>query len=136
MRSLLSPRDGFCRLLRLITMKPTPLNYAHAKSMRRQPTEAERKLWGGLRKRSLGSYKFVRQQPIGPYIVDFVCRAEKLIVEVDGMTHGDASDVAYDMRRTLFLEAQGYRVVRVNNHAVFSDIGNVLEHIFVSLNTR
>jgi very-short-patch-repair endonuclease len=117
-------------------MKPTALTFARAKAMRRAPTEAERKLWGGLRKRSLGNFKFVRQQPIGPFIVDFVCRKERLIVEVDGVTHGDARDVAYDMRRTLFLEAQGYRVVRVDNHAVFTDIGNVLEYIFVSLSHR
>ena len=111
-------------------MKTTPLTYARAKSMRREPTEAERKLWGGLRKRSLGDFKFVRQQPIGPYIVDFVCRQKRLIVEVDGATHGDESDVAYDIRRTEFLEAQGYRVIRVENHAVFAEIGAVLDHIF------
>jgi very-short-patch-repair endonuclease len=117
-------------------MKPLPLTYARAKSMRRSPTEAERKLWGGLRKRCLGNFKFVRQQPIGPYIVDFVCRSEKLIVEVDGATHGDAQDVAYDLRRTQFLETQGYRVVRVDNLAVFTAIGDVLEGIVAALERR
>ena len=117
-------------------MKPTPLTFARAKSMRRSPTEAERKLWGGLRKRSLGDFKFVRQQPIGPYIADFVCRSEKLIVEVDGETHGDAEDVAYDLRRTQFLESQRYRVVRVDNHSVFTAIEDVLDSIFAALERR
>ena len=57
-------------------------------------------------------------------------------MEVDGETHGDASDVAYDVRRTLFLQAQGYRVMRVDNHAVFTDIGNVLDYILTHLEKR
>jgi very-short-patch-repair endonuclease len=131
MRSLLFslPGDGFPIFLRLTHMTPTPLTYARAKAMRSAPTEAERKLWGALRKRSLGNSKFVRQQPIGPYIVDFVCRAEKIIIEVDGATHGEASDVAYDIRRTQFLKSQGYRVVRVDNQAVFTAIGDALDYI-------
>jgi very-short-patch-repair endonuclease len=131
MRSLLFslPGDGFPIFLRLTHMTPTPLTYARAKAMRSAPTEAERKLWGALRKRTLGDFKFVRQQPIGPYIVDFLCRSEKVIVEVDGVTHGEARDVAYDARRTKFLESQGYRVVRVDNHAVFTAICDVLDYI-------
>ena len=117
-------------------MKPTPLTFARAKAMRREPTEAKRKLWGALRKRSLGDFKFVRQQPIGPYIVDFVCRAERVIVEVDGATHGDVADVAYDVRRTAFLEQQGYRVIRVENFAVFREIGSVLDFIYGVLSVK
>jgi very-short-patch-repair endonuclease len=117
-------------------MKPTPLIYARAKAMRREPTAAERKLWGGLRKRSLGNFKFVRQQPVGSYIVDFICRKEKLIVEVDGETHGSEQDIAYDQRRTAFLECEGYCVLRVDNHAVFTDIGSVLDYIFRALSAR
>jgi very-short-patch-repair endonuclease len=114
-------------------MKPTPLTFIRAKSMRRAPTEAERMLWGGLRKRSLGNFKFVRQQPIGPYIVDFVCRRERLIVEVDGVTHSDDVEVEYDASRTLFMEQQGYRVVRVDNDEVFTDISSVLDGIYAAL---
>ena len=117
-------------------MKATPLTFARAKTMRREPTDAERKLWGALRKRSLGDFKFVRQQPIGPYIVDFVCRAKRVIIEVDGATHGDAVDVAYDERRTSFLEQQGYRVVRVNNVSVFREIGSVLDFIYGVVSVR
>jgi very-short-patch-repair endonuclease len=117
-------------------MKSTPLTFARAKAMRREPTLAERRLWGALRKRGVGDFKFVRQQPVGPYIVDFVCRSERVIVEVDGATHGDAADVAYDARRTVFLEAQGYRVVRVDNLAVFREIGAVLEFIHGVLSSK
>ena len=117
-------------------MTSTPLTYARAKAMRRSPTEAERKLWGALRKRTLGHFKFVRQQPVGPYIVDFVCRNEKLIVEVDGETHGDAQAVSHDLRRTQFLKTQGYRVVRVDNLAVFTAVGDVLDGIVAALERR
>jgi very-short-patch-repair endonuclease len=53
--------------------------------------DAERKLWRHLRARTLGGFKFVRQEPIGPYLVDFVCREQRLIVEVDGGQHADRS---------------------------------------------
>ena len=137
MRSLSSvSRDGKPLLFRLHNMKTLPLTFARAKSMRHQPTEAERKLWGGLRNRRLADFKFVRQQPVGPYIVDFVCRKEKLIIEVDGATHGDDAEVDYDHRRTCFLKSQGYRVHRVDNHLIFTDIGSVLDGIFAALMRR
>ncbi len=137
MRSLSSDsRDGKPFQFRLHCMKTLPLTFVRAKSMRHQPTEAERKLWGGLRNRRLADFKFVRQQPVGPYIVDFVCRKEKLIIEVDGATHGNDVDVEYDNRRTCFLERQGYRVHCVDNHVVFTDIGSVLDGIYTVLMRR
>ncbi len=105
----------------------------HARHMRRNLTEAERILWGCLRKRSLSEFKFFRQIPIGPYIADFVCREKKLIVEVDGATHGDAHEVAYDTRREAFLKGQGYRVLRVSNHGVYKERDGVLHAIFMAL---
>jgi very-short-patch-repair endonuclease len=105
----------------------------YARAMRFHPTEAERILWGCLRKRSLGGFKFSRQMRVGPYIVDFVCREKMLIVEVDGATHGEAHEVAYDARRTAFLEAEGYRVLRVSNHGVFVERDGVLHGIFMAL---
>ena len=105
----------------------------HARHMRRNPTEAERILWGCLRKRSLSEFKFSRQIPIGPYIADFVCREKKLIVEVDGATHGDAHEVAYDAKREAFLNGQGYRVLRVSNYGVFKERDGVLHAIFMAL---
>jgi very-short-patch-repair endonuclease len=117
-------------------MKPATITYARAKAMRRAPTEAERKLWGALRNRSLAAFKIVRQQPVGPYIVDFVCRAQKLIIEVDGATHGDDCQIVHDQRRSAFLIEKGYRVIRVDNHAVFTNIGSVLDFIVAELTSR
>jgi very-short-patch-repair endonuclease len=121
--------DGISNLNRLPFMNT--LTYARA--MRFNPTEAERILWGCLRKRCLDGFKFSRQIRIGPYIADFVCREKKLIVEVDGATHGEDHEVAYDARRTSFLEAEGYRVLRVSNHGVFAERNGVLHAIHIAL---
>jgi very-short-patch-repair endonuclease len=106
----------------------------HARAMRRAPTAAEQKLWGCLRKRSLAGFRFQRQVEIGPYIVDFLCRGEKLIIEVDGATHGDTAAVRYDQRRDSYLEANGYRVLRVTNDDVYSNMDGVLHALLLMLN--
>ncbi len=107
-----------------------------AKSLRHSQTDAERRLWNCLRKRSLGNHKFVRQLPIGPFIADFVCRERLLVIEVDGVTHADAHEVAYDSRRTKFLETQGYAVMRVGNLEVFTNLDGVLNSILLALQER
>ena len=101
----------------------TPL----AKSLRRRPTEAEKRLWTRLRKRQLRGLCFRRQQPIGPYVVDFCCLEPKLIIEVDGGQH--ARRVQADERRTLFLQQSGYRVVRFWNHEVLRNLNGVMTQI-------
>jgi very-short-patch-repair endonuclease len=65
------------------------MNKIKARELRRNPTEAERKLWKHLRLRQIGGYKFRRQQPLGQYIVDFVCLEKKRIVELDGGQHSE-----------------------------------------------
>ena len=70
----------------------TPRQRSHARSLRRDDTSTEQRLWTALRYRRLNGVKFVRQLPIGPYIADFACRAAKLIVEVDGATHSAEED--------------------------------------------
>ncbi len=72
-----------------------------ARELRRAETSAEAKLWNHLRARRLNGFKFVRQEPIGPYFADFVCREEKLIVEVDGATHGMPEEIAAGTRGAL-----------------------------------
>jgi len=72
--------------------------------------------------------------PIGPYFADFVCFAERLAIELDGGQHADAG--AYDERRTRFIEAQGYRVLRFWNNEVMSNADGVLERIAESLSPR
>jgi very-short-patch-repair endonuclease len=89
----------------------SPLTYVRAKRMRSEPTEAELRLWGGLRGRRLGGLKFYRQKPMGPYIVDFINQEHCVVVEVDGATHGDDA-AAHDARRTAFLAEHGYVVHR------------------------
>ncbi len=95
-------------------------------------TDAERRLWSCLRSRQLGHARFRRQAPIGPYIVDFVCFEKRLIIELDGGQH--AVRVEEDLRRTDWLNSQGFRIIRFWNHHVFEDGEAVLEAISLALN--
>ena len=97
-------------------------------------TAAEQKLWQNLRNRQLSGFKFRRQHPIGPYIVDFVCLEKKLIIEVDGGQH--ASDMSADISRGDYLMKQGYRILRFWNHEVLKDTNSVLEWILKDLNEK
>ncbi len=114
-------------------MDKSPKALAFARTLRREETEAERRLWGYLRDRRLGGYKFRRQVPIPPYIADFVCMSHGLVVEVDGATHGDALEVEYDERRTDFLKNKGFAVHRVQNVDVLTNMTNVLDEILIVL---
>ncbi|MDQ0396177.1 endonuclease domain-containing protein [Labrys monachus] len=107
--------------------------HARAQRLRRDAPTAEKIIWRHLRNRSLAGHKFIRQSPIGPYFVDFVCRERKLIVEVDGATHSTASEVAHDLLRTKYLQQNGYRVLRVSNAAVRESIEGVLELILAAM---
>ena len=78
-------------------------------------------MWEQLRAKHLDGYKFVRQHPIGSYYAGFACRTERLVIEVDGATHSTDSERAYDLARTIFFKAQGYRVLRVQNEEVPTD---------------
>ena len=99
--------------------------------MRREPTEAEKRLWSALRDRRLSQYKFRRQHPVGRFIVDFVCLEEKLTIELDGGQH--AAQARYDNKRTLSLEAAGYRVLRFWNNDVLANTEGVLTMIIQQL---
>jgi very-short-patch-repair endonuclease len=72
-------------------------------------------------------------RPVGPYFADFLCREKKLAVEIDGVTHSEESDISYDARRTTHLEGLGYRVLRVWNIDVFTNMDDVLESILLAL---
>ena len=91
-------------------MTPEQVTVQRARALRANQTSAEGRLWGELRGRKLGGWKWRRQAPIGRYIVDFYCPAARLIVELDGSHHLDQQ--GYDARRTTFLEAQGLTVIR------------------------
>ena len=101
-----------------------------ARRLRAEASEAERKLWSHLRRKQMALLRFRRQHPIGPYIVDFYCPAAKLIIELDGAQHGEDEAIAYDIARTEWLEARGFRVMRIWNHEFFSDPDEVLERIW------
>ncbi len=98
-----------------------------ARSLRREQTPAEGKLWAVLRNRQLDGAKFARQDPIGPYIADFCCRSKMFVIEIDGPTHEGREE--YDAKRTEFLIGLGYRVIRFKNEDMFGDLGWVLDEI-------
>ncbi|MEA1901141.1 MAG: endonuclease domain-containing protein [Thermodesulfobacteriota bacterium] len=102
-----------------------------ATKLRKNMTDAERLLWQHLRNRELGGYKFRRQRPIGPYIVDFVCLEKKLVVEVDGGQH--AGQIELDAERSDYLKKKGYRVLRFWNNEVLKETESVLTVILLSL---
>ena len=114
-------------------MRKDTTTLARARELRREATAAEKILWHHLRNRQLDGFKFSRQEPVGPYIADFVCRAKKLIIEIDGVTHETAEELAHDVARTEFLVEQGYLVIRFKNEDIFGDLGPVLEAIVRNL---
>jgi very-short-patch-repair endonuclease len=101
--------------------------------LRREQTEAERRLWQVLRGRSLNGLKFVRQAPIGPFFADFLCREEKLVIAVDGATHSSDRELAYDRRREQYLREEGYRIMRASNEDVLRNLDGVCETILAIL---
>jgi very-short-patch-repair endonuclease len=117
-------------------MKSTPLTYARAKRMRREPTEAERRFWGVLRNKSLSGLKFYRQVPVGPYIVDFINHEFGVVLEVDGATHSDSAEIAHDEKRTAFLSVQGLVVHRIDNVEVFKNMNGVCDGIIAVMIER
>ena len=100
-----------------------------ARRLRREPTEAEKRLWSRLRGKQLG-VQFTRQFPIGPFVADFACRSMKLVVEVDGGQHADSSD---DAERTRLIEAHGYSVIRFWNNDVLANTDGVVAMIVEQL---
>ena len=98
-----------------------------ARQLRREMTDAEKRLWSQLRGRQLANHKFRRQAPVGPYVVDFCCLQQKLIIEVDGGQHAERTQ--QDLERTAELEARGYRVLRFWNNDVMGNIGGVMDTI-------
>ncbi|MFA6220305.1 MAG: endonuclease domain-containing protein [Erythrobacter sp.] len=98
--------------------------------MRKEPTEAERRLWAILRAGRMGGAKFRRQEQIGDYIVDFVCFRRKLVVEADGSQH---IENARDMDRDIFLARQGFRILRFWNNDILADTDSVAQAILSAL---
>ena len=100
---------------------------ATARRLRRNGTDAERALWRYSRNRTASGAKFRRQQPIGPYIVDFVCFEARLVIEIDGGQH--AVHAGQDAVRTAYLERHSFRVIRFWNNDVLSNTEGVFDVI-------
>ena len=97
----------------------------NARKLRKQMTEAERKLWQILRGRRLRGYRFRKQVPLEKYVVDFLCHEARIIIELDGGQHNKAKEAIYDQQRTKWLNEQGYLVQRFWNNEVLQQIETV-----------
>jgi very-short-patch-repair endonuclease len=106
---------------------------AFARKLRTAETKEEYYLWFDLRNRRLNGYKFARQIPLGPFVVDFLCREKHLVVELDGGQHCESPN---DARRTKWLNANGYSVIRFWNYEVRFEREAVLETILAVLDGR
>jgi very-short-patch-repair endonuclease len=101
-----------------------------ARSLRRALTPAEFALWTRIRGRQLDGFKFVRQEPIDRYYVDFVCRERRFVIELDGGQHSERPE---DKRRDSKLCALGYRVIRICNNDVIENLDGVLQALLSEL---
>ncbi|HSW68995.1 MAG TPA: DUF559 domain-containing protein [Gammaproteobacteria bacterium] len=106
-------------------------NINHVRALRNNMSNAEQHLWYYLRSKRLNGYKFRRQHLIQPYVVDFICLSKNLVIECDGSQHLEQQE--YDQKRTDFLEAEGYKVMRFWNDMVLKDTPLVLDIIFEEL---
>ena len=100
-----------------------------AKDLRKRSTDTERLLWKYLRAKQVQGLKFKRQQPVGKYIVDFMCFEKKIIIELDGGQHMQASEEQKDRERDKWFKAQGYTVLRFWDNEVLINTMGVLEVI-------
>jgi very-short-patch-repair endonuclease len=107
--------------------RTTARTLGRAKRLRREMTEAEKKLWRGLREGELGAHRFRKQMPAGPYVLDFCCLRKKLVIEVDGGQHAEISTA--EERRNRWLRSEGYTVLRFWNNEVLENLDGVLWRI-------
>ena len=104
-----------------------------ARSLRRNATGAERRLWQGLRRGQLAGFRFRRQVILGGFIADFASFDARLIIEVDGATHSTDDEIARDATRSAALAAQGFEILRFTNDDVFRNLPGVLETVWARL---
>ena len=114
-------------------MKRDKSKISFARKLRREMTDAERKLWYQLRSRRFSDVKFRRQHPIEPYITDFCCLERGLVIELDGGQHNDDATIEYDHRRTAFLNSKGFQVIRFWDFEALKETDWVMERIWDAL---
>ena len=110
-----------------------PVQEARAKALRRRMTDAEKLLWRHLRVHRFLGLSVRRQAPVGPYIVDFLIPARRLIIEADGGQHADSR---HDLRRDAYLVARGYRLLRIWNTDILTNLPGTLDRIAEAARTR
>jgi very-short-patch-repair endonuclease len=118
------------------TWKVAPKLRSNARALRKNSTDAERILWSELRDHRLNGASFRRQVPIANYIVDFMCHAARLVIELDGGQHFSDGQEAADAKRSTMIEAKGFRVLRFSNHDVMTNRAGVLEVIAAAIAER
>jgi len=104
-----------------------------ARALRRDATNAERRLWQILRRKQVSGFRFRRQVTLSGFIADFVCLEARLVVEVDGATHSTETEIVRDLRRTAVLNREGFAVLRFTNDDVFQNLDGVAETIATKL---
>jgi very-short-patch-repair endonuclease len=106
--------------------------WIRADELRIDQTLSEKLLWRRIRASQLG-VRFRRQHPIGPYIVDFCCPKENLIIEIDGNSHWEASAGEHDAQRSEYLRTNGWRIIRYTNREVQENIDSVVQDILIQI---
>ena len=109
---------------------------ALAAQLRSRGTKSEILLWNQLKGGQLNGLRFIRQKPIGDFIVDFYCKEVGLVIELDGLSHQCNEVMDLDERKQLYLESIGLKVIRFEDEEVIRDIRNVMrviEHTSLSL---
>jgi very-short-patch-repair endonuclease len=106
-------------------MKHDPDSVRRARENRKKQTSAEARLWSLLRNRRLIKRKFRREYPIGPWVSDFACPAIRLTIELDGPSHDDPDQQAWDEMKTEYLRTSGWRVIRIKNADIYQALGEV-----------
>ena len=101
----------------------------NSRQLRKNMTPQEKRLWSAIRNRQFFGYRFRRQFPIGQYIVDFICREKKIIIEIDGGQHKEDIKIYYDNKRTEYLTTEGYKVIRFWNNEIDKNLVGVYEKL-------
>jgi very-short-patch-repair endonuclease len=109
------------------------LALARRRQLRRNSTDAEAALWFHLRAKRFSGFKFRRQHPCGPFILDFYCAKRALAIELDGGQHFDQRSQSYDERRTAYLGERGISMLRFPNDVLFRELPAVLDAIALAL---
>ena len=116
--------------MRVFVPSTRPVLIERAQELRRDATAAERRLWTRLRLKQVGGWRFRRQHPVPPYVLDFACIEAMLAVEADGDQHAGSE---HDVRRDRFLGQNGWRLLRFWNHEILSNTDGVIETIYYEL---